>query len=50
MIDAFILCDFDNPLSMRYLDLSLKSFEPVKDIVNITPFKLLNINLLKLFT
>ena len=37
MIDAFILCDFDNPLSMRYLDLSLKSFEPVKDIVNITP-------------
>lgn len=37
MIEAFILCDFDNPLSMRYLDLSLKSFEPVKDIVNITP-------------
>ena len=39
MIDAFILCDFDNPLSMRYLDLSLKSFEPVKDIVNITPLQ-----------
>lgn len=37
MIDAFILCDFDNPLSMRYLELSLKSFEPVKDIINITP-------------
>lgn len=39
MIDAYILCDFDNPLSMRYLDLSLKSFEPVKDIVNITPLQ-----------
>jgi len=37
MIDAFIICDFNNPLSMRYLELSLKSFEPVSDIVNITP-------------
>lgn len=37
MIEAFIICDFDNELSMRYLDLSLKSFEPVRDIVNITP-------------
>ena len=39
MIDAFILCDFDNPLSMRYLDLSLESFKAVEDIVNITPLQ-----------
>lgn len=37
MIEAFILCDFDNPLSMRYLEHSLESFKPVEDIVNITP-------------
>jgi hypothetical protein len=37
MINCFILCDFENPLSMKYLERSLKSFEPVSDILNITP-------------
>lgn len=37
MIDAFIICDFDNPTSMRYLELSLESFSPVDDILKITP-------------
>ena len=37
MIDAFIICDMGNPLSMRYVELSLKSFEPVSDILRITP-------------
>lgn len=37
MIDAYMICDFNNPVSMQYVELSLKSFEPVSDIVNITP-------------
>jgi len=37
MIDAYMICDMGNPLSMRYVELSLASFEPVSDIVSITP-------------
>ena len=37
MINAYIITDFDNPVSQRYLDLSLTSFKEVEDIVNITP-------------
>ena len=37
MIDAYIIADLNNPVSQRYLDLSLESFEAVKDLVRITP-------------
>jgi hypothetical protein len=37
MIDAYMICDMGNPLSMRYVELSLASFERVSDIISITP-------------
>lgn len=37
MIDAYMLVDFNNPLSLQYMNLSLESFSAVNDIVKITP-------------
>jgi len=37
MIDAYMLVDFNNPLSLQYMNLSLESFSAVDDIVKITP-------------
>lgn len=39
MIEAFIICDFDNETSMRYLEKSLESFSAVDDIIKITPIQ-----------
>jgi hypothetical protein len=32
-----MICDFNNPISMRYVDLSLESFKAVEDLIHITP-------------
>ena len=37
MIQAKMIVDFDNPVSMKYMELSLKSFKPLSDILEITP-------------
>ena len=37
MINAFVICDFDNPLSMRYLSLTQESFSRVEDIITLHP-------------
>lgn len=37
MIDAYIIADLNNPVSQRYLDLSLESFKAVEDLIRITP-------------
>jgi hypothetical protein len=37
LINAYMICDFNNPISMRYVELSLKSLEPLKDLINVTP-------------
>lgn len=37
MIDCYIIVDYNNPVSLKYLELSLESFEPVSDLLKITP-------------
>ena len=37
MIQAKMIVDFDNPVSMKYMELSLKSFKSLSDILEITP-------------
>jgi len=37
MHDAYMIVDFNNPVSMSYMEKSLKSFAPLKDILNIIP-------------
>lgn len=37
MIKAKMIVDFDNPLSMKYMELSLESFEPLSDLLEIIP-------------
>lgn len=34
-----MICDFNNEVSMRYVELSLESFKPVEDLVTITPIQ-----------
>ena len=37
MIHAYMIVDFDNPISVQYMNRSIKSFAPVKDILTIEP-------------
>ena len=32
-----MICDFSNPISMRYVEMSLESLKPLNDIITITP-------------
>jgi hypothetical protein len=32
-----MICDFGNPISMRYVEMSLESLKPLNDIITITP-------------
>ena len=34
-----MICDFNNEVSMRYVELSLESFKPVEDLISITPIQ-----------
>lgn len=34
-----MICDFNNPVSMRYVDMSLESLKPLEDIISITPIQ-----------
>lgn len=34
-----MICDFNNEVSMRYVEMSLESFKPVEDLVSITPIQ-----------